>query len=105
MESCWVYHRAAYRCSHGHSSATTPEPGRPRNAYVREDHILPHLPALAMRITAAQDGEIPKPGTGTPPTESEAIERLRAEGITLTYDPKANTVTTDTEQRERILIA
>jgi hypothetical protein len=37
MESCWASNRPAYRCRHGHSSATTPDPGRPKNTYVRED--------------------------------------------------------------------
>ncbi|MDH6213185.1 recombinase family protein [Streptomyces pseudovenezuelae] len=50
MESHWS-HRPAYRCRHGHSSATPPIPRRTPNAYVREDHILPHLPALLIRLT------------------------------------------------------
>ncbi|MFF3377611.1 recombinase family protein [Streptomyces sp. NPDC002680] len=50
MESHWA-HRPAYRCRHGHSSATPPIPHRTPSAYVREDHVLPHLPALAIRLT------------------------------------------------------
>jgi hypothetical protein len=38
---------AAYRCRHGHTTATRPDPARPGNAYIREDQILPRLPALA----------------------------------------------------------
>jgi site-specific DNA recombinase len=44
VESCWAGNRPAYRCRHGYSSAVTPKPARPKNAYVREDHILPHCP-------------------------------------------------------------
>jgi site-specific DNA recombinase len=46
LESCWATNRPAYRCRHGHSSATPPDPARPKNLHIREDHILPHLPAL-----------------------------------------------------------
>jgi site-specific DNA recombinase len=28
MESCWTHGRPAYRCRHGHTSATRPDPGR-----------------------------------------------------------------------------
>lgn len=46
-ESCWSNNRPAYRCRHGHSSASAPAPpDRPKNMYIREDRILPHLPAL-----------------------------------------------------------
>ncbi|MER7178371.1 zinc ribbon domain-containing protein [Streptomyces hyaluromycini] len=50
MESHWTQ-RPAYRCRHGHSSAVPPLPHRTPNAYVREDHVLPHLPALIIRLT------------------------------------------------------
>jgi site-specific DNA recombinase len=42
LESAWSNGKPAYRCRHGHISAITPDPGRPRNTYVREDQILPH---------------------------------------------------------------
>lgn len=51
MESHWTHHRPGYPCRHGHTSAIRPEPGRTRNAYLREDHVLPHLPALLVRLT------------------------------------------------------
>lgn len=50
MESGWTHGRPAYRCRHGHSSATGSDTGRPPNAYVREDQILPYLPALVIRL-------------------------------------------------------
>src|SRR5580693_5458909 len=40
LESAWSNSRPAYRCRHGHTSATHPEPGRPPNTYVREDQIM-----------------------------------------------------------------
>jgi site-specific DNA recombinase len=46
MESAWSNGKAAYRCRHGRTTASAPDPGRPGNAYVREDRVLPHLPAL-----------------------------------------------------------
>jgi site-specific DNA recombinase len=55
MESAWSNGRAAYRCRHGSTSASAPDPGRPRNAFIREDRILPHLPALNL-ILAGPDG-------------------------------------------------
>ena len=45
MESYWSHHRPGYRCRHGHTSATRPQPGRIPHAYLREDHVLPYLPA------------------------------------------------------------
>jgi hypothetical protein len=50
LESCWSYGRPAYRCRHGYSSASVPDPARPKNTYVREDQVLPHLAALAILI-------------------------------------------------------
>ena len=54
MVSAWSNGKAAYRCRHGHTSATPPDPDRPRNAYVREDRILPHLPVLHLLLTGAE---------------------------------------------------
>ena len=45
MESAWSNGKSAYRCRHGHTTAVPPDPGRPGNAYDREDRILPRLPA------------------------------------------------------------
>ncbi len=54
LESFWANNRAAYRCRHGYSSANTPDPARPKNLYIREDHILPHLPALHILLAQAE---------------------------------------------------
>jgi site-specific DNA recombinase len=57
MGSAWSNGRPAYRCRHGHTSASAPAPGRPRNAFIREDRVLPHLPALHLLLTGADGGE------------------------------------------------
>ena len=51
-ESCLSNGRPAYRCRYGRSSASAPDPGRPKNLYIREDRILPHLPALHLLPSA-----------------------------------------------------
>jgi len=48
LESAWSNGKPAYRCRHGYTSATRPDPARPRNLYIREDTILPRLAALAI---------------------------------------------------------
>jgi hypothetical protein len=54
MESAWSNGKPAYRCRHGHASAMPSDPGRPKNACVREDRILPHLPALHLLLTRTE---------------------------------------------------
>jgi hypothetical protein len=54
MESAWSNGKAAYRCRHGHTSATPPDPALPKNAYIREDRVLPHLPALYLLLAGAE---------------------------------------------------
>jgi len=50
LEPAWSNGKPAYRCRHGHTSAASPDPGRPKNTYVREDQILPHLAAVAILL-------------------------------------------------------
>ncbi|MGA4539026.1 hypothetical protein ACPA54_03445 [Uniformispora flossi] len=94
MESCWSNGRAAYRCRHGHSSATPRDPHRTPNAYTREDQILAHLPALHLMGT----------GEETAPDHAGALACLRADGIGLICNQTGRTVTADTERKERIAI-
>jgi site-specific DNA recombinase len=101
MESCWANNRPAYRCRHGHTSATKPDPARPKNTYIREDHLLARLPAILTGL----DGTHPAAGRrqrtrrGVPvtrPASSEdMISWLRARQITLTYHPQATTLHAD----------
>ncbi|WP_436789718.1 zinc ribbon domain-containing protein [Yinghuangia sp. YIM S10712] len=94
MESCWSNGHAAYRCRHGHTSATPRNANRMPNAYVREDAILAHLPALHLVLT----------GEDTAPDPAGALARLRTDGIELIYDQTNRTVTAGTEKKERIAI-
>jgi site-specific DNA recombinase len=100
LESCWANNRPAYRCRHGHSSATTPDPARPKNTYVREDHILAHLPALLAKEepSAGRGGRRTRHGVPVlrPVSEQDLIGRLRAREITLIYDPRTKTLQADT---------
>ena len=48
--------KAAYRCRHGHTTASSRGPGQLKNTYIREDRILPNLPALHLQLS--------KPGGG-----------------------------------------
>jgi hypothetical protein len=96
------------RCRHGYSSATVPDPARPKNAYVREDQVLPHLAALAILLAGdARQG----PGnralaqlTG-PACTAAMIDRLRAAGTVLTYDPDEKTVRAGDRDAPAVLIA
>ena len=95
-ESCWSYGRPAYRCRPGYSSATVPDPARPKNTHVREDQVLPHLAALAILLTG--DDSEPESGdrglaqlTG-PDGTADLIDQLRADGTVLNYDPDDRTL-------------
>ena len=91
--------RARRRC------ATVPDPARPKNAYVREDQILPHLAALA--ILLAGPAGTPSRGSRsraklTGPADTAAlIGQLRADGTVLTYDPDGRTLRAAVTARPR----
>ena len=94
LESAWSNGKPAYRCRHGHASAARPDPGRPKNTYVREDQILPHLAAVAILLASGS-----QPGDGTvqvtaPAETADLIDQLRASGAVLTYDPETRTILT-----------
>jgi hypothetical protein len=96
LESAWSNGRLAYRCRHGHTSAASPDSGRAKNTYVREDQILPHLAAtgilLAGGISELGCGKS-GPGQVTGPTNAAGlIDQLRARGIVLTYHPDDRTL-------------
>jgi site-specific DNA recombinase len=109
MESAWSNGNAAYRCRHGHTSVAQPDPGRPGNAYIREDRILAHLPALHLLLTGTEPagrrrrtrrGADARPQAGP----EHAIGYLRDRGITLTYDPAAGTLQAGTCQAAKTTI-
>jgi DNA invertase Pin-like site-specific DNA recombinase len=98
MESAWSNGKPAYRCRHGHTSATPPDPGRAKNAYVREDRLLPQLPALHLLLAGAEPAagrrRRTRRGADVRPQVSveEAIRFLRERGIVLIWDPAAGTL-------------
>jgi hypothetical protein len=72
-----------------------PDPGRPKNAHVREDQILPHLAALAILHGDQNQGRPGGTMQVTAPGEvTGLIDQLRTAGITLTYDPDTRTIRT-----------
>ncbi|MGH3404902.1 MAG: recombinase family protein [Streptosporangiaceae bacterium] len=104
-ESCWANGRAAYRCRHGHSSASAPDPARPKNLYIREDRLLPHLPALYVLLAGGE----PAAGRSRRRTrqgadvrrlvsDEDAIGYLRTRQIALTYDPRTGTLQAGTPE-------
>jgi DNA invertase Pin-like site-specific DNA recombinase len=99
MESAWSNGKPAYRCRHGHTSAAPPDPGREKNSYVREDRILPHLPAVQLLLTSAGRGEERRRRRTRRGIEiqhqisaDQVIGYLREQQITLTYDQAAGTL-------------
>jgi site-specific DNA recombinase len=93
MESAWSNGKPAYRCRHGHTSASAPDPCRAKNTYIREDRILPHLPAIHALITGTAPGRRRRTRAGadiTPSVDAEGVlAYLREHQVTLTYDPAA----------------
>jgi DNA invertase Pin-like site-specific DNA recombinase len=72
MDAHWVNNRPGYRCRHGHRSARTAYPTRPKNLYIREDHAL------------AQLIELQDQPNGEGFTPDDLAERLRAAQLVIT---------------------
>jgi site-specific DNA recombinase len=104
MECAWSNGKAAYRCRHGHTTASTPDLSRPKNAYIREDKILPHLPALHVLLTGTSPaaGRRRRTRRGADARQQASLEDvtgyLREQQITLTYDPAAGTLRARTSE-------
>jgi hypothetical protein len=104
MESAWSNGGPAYRCRHGHTTAAAPDPNRPKNAYVREDRILPHLPALHILLSGGPPAEGRRRRTRRgadarhQASPEDAIRYLREQQVTLTYDPATRTLHTGTAE-------
>jgi len=108
LESSWSNGRPAYRCRHGYTSATQSDPTRPKNTYIREDQILPHLAALAILLdsqepTHGHQAHQPRQLT-SPAQTAELIDHLRSSGRTLTYDPQRRTLRTGTEDSVAVTV-
>jgi site-specific DNA recombinase len=110
MESAWSNGEAAYRCRHGHTNATRPDPCRAKNAYIREDRILPRLPSLHLLLTGAELATERRRRTRRgvnvrgQVSEEKVIGYLRDRGITLTYDPAAGTLQAGTAKATKTAI-
>jgi site-specific DNA recombinase len=96
MESAWSNGKPAYRCRHGHTTASAPDSGRPKNAYVREDGIVPHLPALHLLLSGSAGGTRRRRTRRGTDVRCQAAEDvicyLRERQITVTYYPAAGTL-------------
>jgi hypothetical protein len=103
MESAWSNGKPAYRCRHGHATANRRGPDRLRNACIREDRILPHLPALHLQLTEpaqGQRGRRTRRGIDVRHRASpeDVISYLRGRRITLTYDPASGALNAGTSE-------
>ena len=102
MESAWSNGKPAYRCRHGHTIASRRGPGQPRNAYIREDRILPHLPALHLALTepaAGQRRRRTRRGLDVryQASPEDVTGYLRERQVTLIYSPAAATLNAGTD--------
>jgi hypothetical protein len=104
MESAWSNGKPAYRCRRGRTSAAPPDAAQPGNAYVREDRILPRLPALYLLLTgddpAARRRRRTRRGLDVPPPvrAEGVIGYLREHRITLTWDQAAGSLQAGTAE-------
>jgi site-specific DNA recombinase len=107
MESAWSNGRPAYRCRHGHTTASSPDPSRPKNAYVREDRILPHLPALHLLLPRSAGGtrrRRTRRGADVRCRAAEdVISYLREQDLILAYDPAAGTLCAGTGENSQTI--
>ena len=96
MESAWSNGKPAYRCRHGHTTASALDSERPKNAYVREDRILPHLAVLYLLLTGPVGGtrrRRTRRGTDVRhQTAEDVLCYLREQQVVLTYDPATGTL-------------
>jgi len=73
---------------------------RPKNTYVREDHVLARLPALLADVEFRPARKRRRTRRGVPVvrpiSDQDLIGCLRAREITLVYDPRTKTLQADT---------
>jgi hypothetical protein len=70
--------KPAYVAVTGYTSATSPDPGRPGNTYVRVDQILPHLAALAVPAAGGGTDDGGTVQVTAPIQSADPIDQLRA---------------------------
>jgi hypothetical protein len=109
LESAWSNGKPAYRCRHGYASATVPGPARPKNTYVREDQILPHLAAIGILLAGSATGtsrRVNGPVQVTGPADTAAmIDQLRADGVVLTHDADGRTLRAGSQDAPSVTIS
>jgi site-specific DNA recombinase len=110
MEPVWSNGNAAYRCRHGHTSAAGPDPGRPKNAYLREDRVLEHLPALHLLLTQAESPQArrrrTRRGVDVPsaPSQQDAVRFFREGRIALVFDQTTGTLQADKGETAKVIL-
>jgi hypothetical protein len=97
MESAWSNGKPAYRCRHGHATASRRSPGQPGNAYIRE-----HLAALHLALTepaAGQRRRRTRRGLDVryQASPEDVIGYLRERQVTLIYSPAADILNAGTD--------
>ena len=108
MESAWSNGKPAYRCRHGHTNASAPSPEHPKNAYIREDLIVPHLPALYVLLTEPAGGQRRRRtrrgiDVRPPVTAEDVAGYLREQQIILIFDPASGTLHAGTCEAAQII--
>ena len=99
LESAWSNGRPAYRCRHGHASAATPEPGRPRNAMCVKIRSCRTWRPLPFSSPAAASPAATAPCKSPPPPRPRTSSTgLRDSGAVLTYDPETRTIRTGSSE-------
>jgi site-specific DNA recombinase len=110
MEPVWSNAKAAYRCRHGHTSASASDPGRPKNAYFREDQALEHLPALHLLLTQAEPSPLRRRRTRrgvdvrSALNPQDTVQFFRESQIALVYDQVAGTLQADKSETAKTII-
>ena len=110
MEPAWSNGNAAYRCRHGHTSAAGPDPGRTKNAYLREDRALEHLPALHLLLTQAEPLQARRRrtrcGVDVPsaPSQQDAVRFFRETRISLVFDQTTGTLQADKGEAAKVIL-
>ena len=120
MESASSHGKPAYRCRHGRTSGTSPDPTAVRNAFIRERDILARLPLLHERLEPDQNPpEVNSPRlartgaktqtatvipTATALSPEEVIDLLRRRALVLSYDPRTRTLEANSHPAARVAV-
>jgi site-specific DNA recombinase len=100
LESAWSNGRPAYRCRHGYSSATRPaRTGRRTytSARTRSCPAWPPWPSCTPQTAIRVAGRTGRAHITAPAQTADLIDRLRAAGVSLSYDPATKALRTETK--------